>query len=154
MAYFKELKDDELYLYLNGKLIYKRWIKTGESKVFDVMAFDKYTEKSIRDPKLEAKEKFLDENLFYGLTDINTGFDAPYIRYFSAEDFKIVLQRCEKLGIGIYGIEPWLNGSYYDVIAFNSPLNAQRYNAAFEKFLKKGKDLQYSATYYIPEELM
>lgn len=47
MAYYKELKGDELYLYMNGKLIYKRWLKTGQSKVFDVMAYDKYTDLSI-----------------------------------------------------------------------------------------------------------
>ena len=34
-------------VYLNGKLIYKKWLNTGESKVFDVMAYDKYTLKSI-----------------------------------------------------------------------------------------------------------
>ncbi|MDR2271903.1 MAG: hypothetical protein LBF27_13445 [Sphingobacterium sp.] len=28
---------------MNGKLIYKRWLDTGESKVFDVKAYDKYT---------------------------------------------------------------------------------------------------------------
>jgi len=47
MAYHKEIKDNELYVYLNGKLIYKRWLKTGQSKVFDVMAYDKYTDLSL-----------------------------------------------------------------------------------------------------------
>jgi hypothetical protein len=149
MAYHKEIKNDELYVYLNGKLIYKRWLKTGQSKVFDVMAYDKYTLMSINDPRSES-EKFLDEHVFFGLTNLNTGFDSPSIKYFSADDFRIVLQRVEKLGLGIYGIEPWLNGSFYDVITFNSPMNAQRYNAAFEKFLKRGKELQYAASYYIP----
>ena len=47
---FKEItKDNELYLYMNGKLIFKRWLNTGYSKVFDVTAYDKYTLKSIRD---------------------------------------------------------------------------------------------------------
>lgn len=49
MAIFKKIENDELYLYMNGKLIYKRWLKTGQSKVFDVMAYDKYTLTSIRD---------------------------------------------------------------------------------------------------------
>ncbi len=49
MVFTKETKDNELYLYLNGKLIYKKWLKTGESKVFDVMAYDKYTEYSIKE---------------------------------------------------------------------------------------------------------
>lgn len=53
MAIFKKVEDDELYLFMNGKLIYKRWLKTGYSKVFDVMAYDKYTLTSIRDLEYE-----------------------------------------------------------------------------------------------------
>ncbi len=49
MVYTKETKNNELYVYVNGKLIYKKWLKTGESKVFDVMAYDKYTECSIKE---------------------------------------------------------------------------------------------------------
>jgi len=50
MVIFKEIsKDNELYLYMNGKLIYKRWLNTGQSKVFDVMAYDKYTYASYTD---------------------------------------------------------------------------------------------------------
>ncbi len=40
----KEIKDDnELYLYFNGKLIYKRWLNLGYSKVFDRFAYGKDT---------------------------------------------------------------------------------------------------------------
>jgi hypothetical protein len=49
MAILKKIENNELYLYMNGKLIYKRWLDTGVSKVFDVMAYDKYTLTSIRD---------------------------------------------------------------------------------------------------------
>lgn len=49
MAFTKEIKNDELYVYMNGKLIYKRWLKTGQSKVFDVLAYDQYTLKSIKE---------------------------------------------------------------------------------------------------------
>lgn len=49
MAYTKEIRDDELYVCMNGKLIYKRWLKTGQSKIFDVVAYDKYTLKSINE---------------------------------------------------------------------------------------------------------
>ena len=49
MAIFKEItEDNELYLYMNGNLIYKRWLDTGQSKVFDVIAYDKYTLMSIQ----------------------------------------------------------------------------------------------------------
>ena len=43
MVYHKEIKGDELYLYLNGNLIYKKWLKTGESNIFDATAYDNYT---------------------------------------------------------------------------------------------------------------
>ena len=54
MAIRKELtKDNELYLYMNGNLIYKKWLNTGASKIFDLMAYDKYTLTSIRDLEIE-----------------------------------------------------------------------------------------------------
>ncbi|MDN3579503.1 hypothetical protein [Mucilaginibacter flavus] len=53
MTILKKIENDELYLYMNGKIIYKRWLKTGQSKVFDVMAYDKYTLTSIRDLEYE-----------------------------------------------------------------------------------------------------
>ena len=50
----KEIKDDnEFYLYFNGKLIFKKWLDHGYSKVFDHFAWSKYTEKSITDFDLE-----------------------------------------------------------------------------------------------------
>jgi hypothetical protein len=50
MAFRKEItKNNELYVWFDGKLIYKKWLNTGESKVFDVMAYTKYTLKSIKD---------------------------------------------------------------------------------------------------------
>ena len=48
MAILKKIENNELYLYMNGNLIYKRWLDTGASKVFDVRAYDKYTFASIR----------------------------------------------------------------------------------------------------------
>ena len=49
MAILKKIEGNALHLFMNGKLVYKRWLDTGESKVFDVMAYDKYTLSSIRD---------------------------------------------------------------------------------------------------------
>ncbi|MBT8292567.1 MAG: hypothetical protein KJO52_03270 [Maribacter sp.] len=51
MAFKKVSKGDELYVYMNGKLIYKKWLNTGVSKIFDLQAYDKYTLKSIKDPE-------------------------------------------------------------------------------------------------------
>lgn len=48
MAIRKEItKDNELYLWMNGKLIYKRWLNYGYSKVFDKTAYNKNTFVSI-----------------------------------------------------------------------------------------------------------
>lgn len=50
MIITKEIsKHNELYLYMNGKLIFKKWLNLGYSKVFDVMAYDKYTYASYTD---------------------------------------------------------------------------------------------------------
>lgn len=49
-------KDKELYLYFKGKLIYKKWLETGQSKIFDVMAYDKYTLASITEEKTKHEE--------------------------------------------------------------------------------------------------
>lgn len=49
LAIEKHIEGDEFYLYMGGKLIYKRWLKTGVSKVFDLMAYDKYTYTSVMD---------------------------------------------------------------------------------------------------------
>lgn len=59
MAILKRIEGNELYLYMNGNLIYKRWLDTGQSKVFDIMAYDKYTLASIKDLDYENPNELL-----------------------------------------------------------------------------------------------
>ncbi len=70
----------------------------------------------------EAEElmesKYLENNIYNGLKNLNNGFDAKSIYYFSESDFEIVLNRIEENGIAIFGIEPWLDGHYYDCVVF------------------------------------
>jgi len=104
------------------------------------------------------KEEFLKSKIFFGLKNLNDGFDSDSIYYFSESDFDIVLNRVEKNGIGIYGIEPWLNGGFYS-IKVHEQLNAEPndpnwYKKAFSEFKKSGKNLQYSATYEVPNRLI
>ncbi|MGH1437641.1 MAG: hypothetical protein ACRBG0_24605 [Lewinella sp.] len=71
MIIHKEISEsNEFYLYMNGELIYKKWLDTGVSKVFDIMAYDKYTHSSYTDLdikdspfiiKVKAKFRFLTE---------------------------------------------------------------------------------------------
>ena len=104
------------------------------------------------------KEEFLKSKIFFGLKNLNDGFDSESIYYFSESDFEIVLNRAEKYGIGIYGIEPWLEGDFYSVRVHEQldaePNDPKWYREAFSEFKKRGKNLQYSATYEIPNELI
>ena len=111
------------------------------------------------DPVLERKkDDFLDRNIFCGLRNLNTGFDVPSIKYFSEEDFRIVLKRVEATGIGIHGIEPWRDGEFYDVWTAEDfrgeCTDPEWYRFAFEEFVSRGIRLQYAASYYIPDNLL
>ena len=57
MAIYKLIFDNQLFLYMNGGLIYKRWLNTGQSFVFDVMPYAKYTYASITDTIKKKKPK-------------------------------------------------------------------------------------------------
>jgi hypothetical protein len=53
----KEIHGNELYLYnAKGELIFKRWLNTNRSVVFDVMTYDKDTLISITDEMLIEKK--------------------------------------------------------------------------------------------------
>lgn len=73
---------------MNGNLIYKRWLNTGQSKVFDVMAYDKYTLTSIQDLEYEnpngilsikAKLKLKKTAEGGRLTGIKSGFRPNHV---------------------------------------------------------------------------
>jgi hypothetical protein len=48
---------------------------------------------------------FLRRVIYAGLKDLNTGFDSASIGHFFAEDFLIVIDRCEALNVEVIGIE-------------------------------------------------
>lgn len=108
--------------------------------------------------KSDKTQKYLDKNVFYGLKNLNNGFDVASIKYFSESDFEIVLDRIEKLKCGITGIEPWKNGLFYGVITYEmrseSPFDSKWYREAFEEFKREDKTLQYAASYSVPKELL
>jgi hypothetical protein len=104
------------------------------------------------------KKEYLEVNVFVGLENINDGFDSESIYYFSERDFRLVLDRVEKLGIGIYGIEPWLDGEMYDVMTYEDfntvATDPEWYRNAFVEFVKSGKKLRYAASYEIANALL
>ena len=102
----------------------------------------------------KAQETYLEKYVFYGLENLNNGFDAYEIKYFGEDDFAIVLERVKQLKLGILGIEPWQNGEFYDVITYEmmakEPTDACWYEKAFANFKAACPGLQYSATYFVP----
>lgn len=106
----------------------------------------------------KAKKMFLDENIFQGCENCNTGFDVPGIKYFSKEDFNLIMKRCEELNIGICGIEPWPNGDFGGVKVceeYNKePTDKAWYLKAFEEFLDEGIDHNFAASYDVPESII
>lgn len=101
------------------------------------------------------KYEYLSKHIFFGLSDLNDGFDVACISYFTEAQFEVVLQRVkEKRLVGIYGIEPWKDGEFFDVDTFENyktyPQDPNWYFTSFEKFKKLGLDLQYSASFYVP----
>ena len=95
--------------------------------------------------------KWLKKFLFAGLQNRNDGFDSELIHYFSAEDFQVLLDRAEFFGIGITGIEPWLEQQCYDVATAEeydaSPSDSGWYRSAFANFRRLNGALLYAATY-------
>jgi hypothetical protein len=108
--------------------------------------------------EFEKVRNYLDKYVFDGLKNLNNGFDAASIKYFSEEDFKIVLDRVREQGLGITGIEPWKDGEFYGVVTYemvtDMPTDPDWYMHAFEDFRKEGVNLQYAASYFVPEMLL
>ena len=107
------------------------------------------------DRKRAEKIEYLKTNVFFGLKNMNDGFDADSIYYFSQSDFEIIIDRVEKLRIGIMGIEPWLNGEFYSVKIAEDygavPNDSKWYRKAFTEFKEDNENLLYAASYKIPE---
>ena len=104
------------------------------------------------------KRQFLEKHIFSGLSNKNDGFDSSKISYFTEKEFRVVLERIEKYCCGIYGIEPFLDNEFFDIRTFESSglecTDKNWYWKAFNDFAEKNANLQYSATFYIPDELL
>ena len=122
--------------------------KYGKKAKIDIENYNKK-----RNNKVETKIEYLNINVFYNLKNRNNGFDAESIYYFSQSDFEIIINRIEKLGIGILGIEPWLNGEFYDIKVVEdyggASTDSEWYRKAFEELKKENENLLYAASYEI-----
>ena len=105
-----------------------------------------------------TKKEFLDTYIFKGLTDLNDGFDIEAIKYFSKQEFEVVLNRAEEYGLDIYGIELWKDREYHDTKNFDfhysnvaDAADPQWYKHAFNDLAREEGNLWFSASYGVPE---
>lgn len=55
--------------------------------------------------KFDADHRYMQEVVYAGLKNLNTGFDSALIYHFSPADFGKVIDRCEHLHIRVVGME-------------------------------------------------
>jgi hypothetical protein len=101
--------------------------------------------------RFHLKQEYLKSHVFYDLK-------GHHIQGWTEEEFKIILKRVEKLKLGVYGIDPTFKRNHFGVEVCElygmESTNPKWYWAAFEEFKKHNKDLEYCATYHVPDELL
>jgi hypothetical protein len=105
----------------------------------------------------KKKQAFLRKHVFTCLQQLNPGFDVESNSHFSEEEIAIVFDRIQKLGIGIFGIEAYMNDDDYDCQVREMSvdrLNDKWYLQCFENFRELKLPLKYYASFDIPEEYL
>ena len=108
--------------------------------------------------KFDEEHRFMEEVVYAGLQNINTGFDAEGIFHFSPADFGKVIDRCEPLQIFPNGIEVFTtDGGFIEcVFAMDDGSPAESFDWALR--LVKGyidtPDITMSATFNVPDSAL
>ena len=108
--------------------------------------------------KFEAEHRFMDQGIFVGLKNLNTGFDAQGIHHFSPADFGEVINRCEPLHIIPIGIEVFTtDGGFIEVVFAlddGSPEEDSDWARRLVQRYKEFADITMSATFRVPDSLL
>jgi hypothetical protein len=107
----------------------------------------------------EKEDRFLQEVLYAGLTDLNTGFDSPLIGHFSPEEFLIVLDRCEALNVEVIGIEVFTTHveppSKVQMVDIEiSPVPGYDWARRFVREYMEESGITISATFDVPDAIL
>lgn len=108
--------------------------------------------------KFEVKHRFMDEVVFVGLKNLNTGFDAAGIHHFSPAGFGEVIKRCEPLCVSPIGIEMFTtDGGFVDCQIRPENLSLDETYAwarqLVEEYLET-PEITMTATFDVPDSLL
>lgn len=102
-----------------------------------------------------TEEKFLEQYIFEGLQNLNTGFDSNTIWHFSEEDFETVMDRVEEYGVTVLGLECWTRNKFRSVKYQEDYKDVENWHRnAFKTLRTEDQGCVFSATYEIPPELL
>jgi hypothetical protein len=112
------------------------------------------------DSKAEALRRtaFLESKIFVGLENKHQRIKDKSLHYFSEDDFKKVLDRCEYFGLGIYKIQAWFKKKPFESSVHEDynkkSTHPKWYNNAFIALKKREKDMLFSADYRVSKKLL
>jgi len=108
--------------------------------------------------KFEAEHRFMEEVVYAGLENINSGFDAVGIFHFSPADFGKVIDRCEHLHVHPNGIEVFTtDGGCIEVVFAmddGSPEDGFDWARRLVQRYKDTPEISMSATFNVPDSLL
>ena len=104
------------------------------------------------------QDKFLEQQIFTGLKNLNDGFGKDGEQFFSESDFEIVLQRAEHFGLSIYSIKPWIKNEVLEA-SFHEDhkkkaTDPKWYKKEFLTLKTSQMGLFYSAKYKVSKKLL
>src|SRR5665213_1245875 len=108
--------------------------------------------------RFEEENRFLEEVVYVGLKNINTGFDSVGVVHFSPTDFGKVIDRCEYLDVHPNGIEVFTtDGGFIDcVFAMDdgSPVEDFEWARRLVQKYQGTPDISMSASFSVPDSLL
>lgn len=127
-----------------------------------------YTPRPLHSKELKAQTLYLFEHIFTGLGKV-TDAEPHNLGWLIESEFEIVLNRIKEHNLAVFGIEPytkeegendddWFDCWVFELSKENDPFNPEWYFRAFAGLKKKAKEegckLKWSATYYVPDDLL
>jgi hypothetical protein len=105
--------------------------------------------------RLADERRFMEQEVYAGLKNLNTGFDSPSIHHFSPTEFGIVIDRCERLQVHVNGIEVFTDDGGFIECVFamddGSPDRSYDWARRLVQRYQGTRDITLTATFSVPD---